>query len=80
MEIFIIYAALLIGNLTSFVEFKGTQFSTLDSCKSFYESNKPSIELSLINHLKTRQPNAKIQFIGCSPKSTLLNLEKGDLT
>jgi len=80
MKIFIIYAALSIGNLTSFVEFKGTQFETLDKCSSFYEQNKTSIELSLIDHLKLKQPNATIQFIGCSPKSTFSNMEKGDLT
>ena len=80
MEIFIIYAALSIGNFTSFVEFKPTKFPTLEECTGFYEEHKVSIESSLINHLNVSSPNAKIQFIGCSPKSTFLNLEKGDLT
>ena len=80
MEIFIIYAALSIGNLTSFVEFKGTQFKTMDKCYSFYNENKTGIESSLLNHLNVSNPNAKIQFIGCSPKSTFLNLEKGETT
>jgi len=80
MEIFIIYAALSIGNLTSFVEFKGTQFNTLDKCSSFYKDHKTTIELSLIDHLKQTSPNATIQFIGCSPRNTFSNMKKGDLT
>ena len=80
MEIFIIYAALSIGNLTTFVEFKPSKFPTLEECTSFYEEHKGSIESSLINHLNVTTPNAKIQFIGCSPKSTFLNLEKGETT
>mgnify|MGYP003114172989 FL=1 len=80
MEIFIIYAALSIGNLTTFVEFKPSKFPTLEECTSFYEEHKGSIKSSLINHLNVTTPNAKIQFIGCSPKSTFLNLEKGETT
>jgi len=79
MNVFIIYAALSISNLTSFVEFKGTQFETMDKCYAFYNKNKTSIESSLVDHLKQSSPNAKIQFIGCSPKDTFLNnrLDKG---
>ena len=79
MEVIIIYAAILIGGDTSFVEFKGTQFKTMDKCYSFYNENKTGIESSLLNHLKQTSPNATIQFIGCSPKNTFLNnrLDKG---
>ena len=80
MEIFIIYAALSLGNLTSFVEFKATNFPTLEKCTMFYEQNKDVIESSLVDHVNLKNPNAKIKFIGCSPKSTFGDTMKGDLT
>ena len=49
MANYIIYAALSIGNLTTFFEFKAMDFVDMQECNSFYEEYKEPIELSLQN-------------------------------
>ena len=70
MEIYIIYAALTLNNLTSFVEFKGTDFESLKNCKAFYKQHKSAVALSLQNHLiKQSGPAPIITHMGCSPRN-----------
>ena len=80
MEIFIIYAALSLNNLTSFVEFKGTSFQSLEKCQVFYKEHKNAIALSLQDHLlKQPEPTPTITHMGCSPKNVFLNTPKSGL-
>ena len=70
MEIYIIYAALTLNNLTSFVEFKGTDFESFKDCKVFYKQHKSAIALSLQDHLiKQSSPTPIISHMGCSPRN-----------
>ena len=77
MEVFIIYAALSLNNLTSFVEFKGTSIESLEKCKVFYTEHKSAIALSLQDHLLQQStPAPTITHMGCSPRNVFLNVPK----
>ena len=72
MEVFIIYAALSIGNLTTFFEFKGMNFVDMQECNSFYKEYKEPIELSLQEHINETHPEYTVSYIGCSTRSKFI--------
>ena len=72
MEVFIIYAALSIGNLTTFFEFKGKDFVNMQECNNFYKEYKEPIELSLQEHINETHPEYIVSYIGCSTRSKFI--------
>ena len=68
MDVFIIYAALSIVNFTTFVDFKGEQFKTMEECKKYFNDNYKIIEHSLHEHIQDTLPEYTISYVGCSPK------------
>jgi len=72
MEIFIIYAALSVGQLTTFVEFKGMDFKNMKECSSFFTEHKNTIELSLKEHINETYPNYVVSYVGCSTRSKFI--------
>ena len=72
MEVFIIYAALSVGQLTTFVEFKGTDFKTLKECSSFFEEHRDTIKVSLREHINETYPDYIVSYVECSTRSKFI--------
>ena len=72
MNTFIIYAALSLSSLTTFVEFKGEQFKTMEECNKYFNDNYKIIEYSLLEHIQNTLPEYTISYVGCSPKRVFI--------
>ena len=72
MANYIIYAALSIGNLTTFFEFKAMDFVDMQECNSFYKDYKEPIELSLQKHINKTHPEYTILYLSCTTKSKFI--------
>ena len=69
---YIIYAALSIGNLTTFFEFKAMDFVDRQECNSFYKEYKEPIKLSLVEHINQTNHEYIISYIGCTTSSKFI--------
>tara|TARA_R100001443_G_scaffold117258_2_gene140932 strand:- start:987 stop:1220 length:234 start_codon:yes stop_codon:yes gene_type:complete len=69
MEIFIIYAALAYGELTSLVQFKGSTFKSMDECTAYLKDNEIKVWGTLNQHITMHYPQASVAHVGCSPLS-----------
>tara|TARA_S200002703_G_C3741118_1_gene227890 strand:+ start:84 stop:317 length:234 start_codon:yes stop_codon:yes gene_type:complete len=66
MEVFIIYATLVYGQLTDTITFKKTSFYSMEECKVYLKDNQTMIWGTLNAHLEKEYPNASVTHVGCS--------------
>tara|TARA_R110002012_G_scaffold54244_3_gene139161 strand:- start:7775 stop:8008 length:234 start_codon:yes stop_codon:yes gene_type:complete len=73
MGAFIIYATILVNGTIGVIEYKQTMFKTDVQCVQFLEQNNAHINGTLKEHLKKREPNSTVLFIGCSERNKITN-------
>ena len=73
MSVFIIYATVLASNMVHMIEYKGASFKTQTDCIQYLQQQNTHINLTLQQHLKKKEPNSTVLFIGCSERSKLPN-------
>jgi hypothetical protein len=69
MKIFIIYAALTYGELTSLIQFKGSTFKSMEECNLYLKDNEIKVWGTLNQHITMHYPRASVTYVGCSPLS-----------
>ena len=80
MEVFIIYAALASGQLTTFFEFKAMDFVDMQECDNFYKEYKEPINLSLQEHIDKTNPGYVVSYIGCEKRHKFIAKSKDVFT